>query len=584
MSASLRRSARIRDLPQEVPAQEPASDEATSERDVSAPRRKPKKTYKRRKVEVKPYNEAPGDPPAQPVIARPDKPGVRGRRGLLQFMTEIPLDTLHDIFRELDPADLLHLSWASKSLNSIVMEKSARYIWEEAFERIYELETPPPRCPEDINLAQYARFLYEKTCMLCGSYHGYYTSWMMRLRACWNCLNSDRFSNYMDYVEERHLLTITASANFALRTITRISMMSERPQSVWRQWESKRSECRREELSQLRLKRENEYLILSKLDELGWTTSKIEEVINGNIADIAEELPGFKSSRKLTKSEWKELQPKIVTNLEELRKARLERQRRARLWQRWQSFKDLFKVWAESQNMENYWKPRPLDIALVDPFKTVIFLSDEEDPAFDIEEIDRIAKTWFRSRNDCFISVLPQDVQTALAAVSEKDENNKLILLHLAYLLFDFPASYYSSSTIADVCERNCWQWNFPQMEDGTLHQAIIDLRISSSDLPWKPSGFEFNSKASAIAKDVITLFGLDPLKTTLSEMRSSSLTLKCAGLCESSWCSGRGASWFHIVQHDMKYNGDLPISARWKSEIPYQESENPSDAKETSN
>ncbi|KAJ3553662.1 hypothetical protein NP233_g12594 [Leucocoprinus birnbaumii] len=324
MSASLRRSARIRDLPQEVPAQEPASDEATSERDVSAPRRKPKKTYKRRKVEVKPYNEAPGDPPAQPVIARPDKPGVRGRRGLLKFMTEIPLDTLHDIFRELDPADLLHLSWASKSLNSIVMEKSARYIWEEAFERIYELETPPPRCPEDINLAQYARFLYEKTCMLCGSYHGYYTSWMMRLRACWNCLNSDRFSKYMDYEEERHLLTITAKKRKFCLVDDYSHFLDERKASVcketflrerfatkanrckgteeFKQWESKRSECRREELSQLRLQRENEYFILSKLDELGWTTSKIEEVINGNIADIAEELPGFKSSRKLTKS------------------------------------------------------------------------------------------------------------------------------------------------------------------------------------------------------------------------------------------------------------------------------------------
>lgn len=58
---------------------------------------------------------------------------VKGRRGHLKLMTEIPLDTLHEIFRKLEPVDLLHLSRASKSLRTIVMEKSARYIWEEVW-------------------------------------------------------------------------------------------------------------------------------------------------------------------------------------------------------------------------------------------------------------------------------------------------------------------------------------------------------------------------------------------------------------------------------------------------------------------
>lgn len=69
--------------------------------------------------------------PSQEVqVARPDK-YVRGRRGHLKLMAEIPLDTLHEIFGELDPIDLLHLSWASKSLHTIIMEQSARYIWEQ---------------------------------------------------------------------------------------------------------------------------------------------------------------------------------------------------------------------------------------------------------------------------------------------------------------------------------------------------------------------------------------------------------------------------------------------------------------------
>lgn len=68
---------------------------------------------------------------AAATVARTDGSHVRGRRGHLRRMTEIPLDTLHEIFRELEPVDLLHLSWANKSLRSVVMEKTARYIWQE---------------------------------------------------------------------------------------------------------------------------------------------------------------------------------------------------------------------------------------------------------------------------------------------------------------------------------------------------------------------------------------------------------------------------------------------------------------------
>jgi hypothetical protein len=53
------------------------------------------------------------------------------KQGPLKFIAEFPIDSLHKIFRQLDPLDLLYLSWASKSLRGIVMEKSARYIWEE---------------------------------------------------------------------------------------------------------------------------------------------------------------------------------------------------------------------------------------------------------------------------------------------------------------------------------------------------------------------------------------------------------------------------------------------------------------------
>lgn len=54
---------------------------------------------------------------------------IRGRRGHLKLMTEIPFDILHEIFGHLDPIDLLHLSWSTRALNSIVMSRSGRILW-----------------------------------------------------------------------------------------------------------------------------------------------------------------------------------------------------------------------------------------------------------------------------------------------------------------------------------------------------------------------------------------------------------------------------------------------------------------------
>ncbi|KAF7760386.1 hypothetical protein Agabi119p4_11062 [Agaricus bisporus var. burnettii] len=84
-----------------------------------------------------------------------------------QPINEIPLDTLHDILRLLDPIDLLHLSWVNKSMNLVFMERSARYIWKEALARLFESDGSPPPCPEDLNFAQYTRFLFHRKCMVC---------------------------------------------------------------------------------------------------------------------------------------------------------------------------------------------------------------------------------------------------------------------------------------------------------------------------------------------------------------------------------------------------------------------------------
>jgi hypothetical protein len=54
---------------------------------------------------------------------------VKGKRGRLKLMTEIPMDILLEIFSHLQPVDVLHLSRVSKRLRDLLTSSNIRYIW-----------------------------------------------------------------------------------------------------------------------------------------------------------------------------------------------------------------------------------------------------------------------------------------------------------------------------------------------------------------------------------------------------------------------------------------------------------------------
>jgi hypothetical protein len=51
------------------------------------------------------------------------------RKGKLIFMTEMPLEILFEIFAQLEPDDLLHLSRANKDLRNILINSNANFLW-----------------------------------------------------------------------------------------------------------------------------------------------------------------------------------------------------------------------------------------------------------------------------------------------------------------------------------------------------------------------------------------------------------------------------------------------------------------------
>ncbi|KAG6835034.1 hypothetical protein H0H93_005457 [Arthromyces matolae] len=85
---------------------------------------------------------------------------VRGRRGALKGIVEMPLDILYESFMYLTSVEVLHLSRTCKALRRILMTKSAECVWKQAR---YNLDDFPDRL-DDLNEPQLAAFVFSALC------------------------------------------------------------------------------------------------------------------------------------------------------------------------------------------------------------------------------------------------------------------------------------------------------------------------------------------------------------------------------------------------------------------------------------
>lgn len=56
---------------------------------------------------------------------------IKGRRGKLKLMTEMPVDVLLEIFSHVQPIDLVHLSRATKALRVIITGTNGKFLWKQ---------------------------------------------------------------------------------------------------------------------------------------------------------------------------------------------------------------------------------------------------------------------------------------------------------------------------------------------------------------------------------------------------------------------------------------------------------------------
>ncbi|THU96348.1 hypothetical protein K435DRAFT_778562 [Dendrothele bispora CBS 962.96] len=148
--------------------------------DTSRPRKRRKQVITESSTRTGQYDER------QSNIAKEYK-GVRGKRGLLEKVKDLPLELLLiEICQYLEPLDILRLARTSKNLRGILMSRSSKDIWETARANVDGL----PPLPPDLNEPQYAHLLFDSYCHKCMQNRCEIIIWQCRMRCCKKCLST----------------------------------------------------------------------------------------------------------------------------------------------------------------------------------------------------------------------------------------------------------------------------------------------------------------------------------------------------------------------------------------------------------
>ncbi|KAG8995383.1 hypothetical protein FRB94_009174 [Tulasnella sp. JGI-2019a] len=115
--------------------------------------------------------------------------------------TVLPLDVVHEIFRWLEPLDLLQLARTTRTLRSHLMSKVSSSLWKSTRENVIG---GTPECPEYMSEPAFARLLFMNECFVCGKIE---TSpeecriyWNIQMRCCGEGFVGRNFSikGYLD--------------------------------------------------------------------------------------------------------------------------------------------------------------------------------------------------------------------------------------------------------------------------------------------------------------------------------------------------------------------------------------------------
>ncbi|KAG6916116.1 hypothetical protein DXG01_008391 [Tephrocybe rancida] len=509
----------------------------------------------------------------EPTVSNAKAVGRRtkGVRGKLKLMTEMPLDILFETFSHLQPADLLHLSRACKSLHDMLWKRGANHVWKKAFLNIER--NPPPAMPANMIYPHYALLLFGTDCHDCGSGSTTLVHWAEHLRLCVPCIDnkSDTLppSRLEDpdwsaralcpvwplrkpgqarqrYVYLKDALTKVIEELAKLKDDHTLCEEFRKKQKViynermefarmchW--WEVGQKQKRKADIQDLRAKRRE--AMCERLRKEDW-----DPELKFLGPQKLENLPGADKIQALTDKSWANIHDEVIAFLEEIRSIRLAKERKELVQSHIRLLKPLYTAYIDSQP-RNLPHPGLSDLCGEAPFRELIFSTPattkltQADFEVHKDVIPAVCTAWVTEREKAMEALLPPDCPS----------------LHVAAAFFRCNWCTEPISFPRVLGHRCLLLWH-----DGfTLEDGHADLELGNLlwyDRPWNWGGeqVEFDEEAAGHAKDIISACGADPEKVTKEEMDALDYRVECLR------CAGKRAGrlamrWSMAIVHEIE-------------------------------
>ncbi|KAH9927815.1 uncharacterized protein B0H18DRAFT_1002352 [Fomitopsis serialis] len=478
---------------------------------------------------------------------------VRGRRGGLQDMLNMPIDVIQEICLYLHPRDLLSLSRTSKSFHTFLMQRSSAYLWKGSIKNIVDL---PPR-PEGWIEPAWISLIFSPYCTACGTGKATTVYWEFLARFCARCrpqmvvatnrvdkiLNSDQWRNF-HWIPKDIFLTAVEVTGFkgpcysqsqvfeAIDTYGKLyaagkwdsarklgdedikrARRSREHAILCQKWAEKEEHLHTEEVEAVIRERLED--IASRLRPLGWGL-ELDFVRGRNYTPLSEH-KHVRVAKKLTERVWQNAQDELVQCMKHIRKERLEHEYEAMLTARWSVLKS-----AGDEMLDRSFGRRPElmdygigfeDLALFKEFRDIMCAPADEvvDRARFLAlegQLDTLVEKW-RTR-------ICKHLRGLLSKYKIKSPRG-VDPLDLATTLFEFTESSFPRiEPFPNVIAPNALRFPTPRTrrdayEKFVYWQARADLSFIGTALkPLKPNAF---------VRRVIQLCGKDPDTATAREM-----------------------------------------------------------------
>ncbi|KAJ3518999.1 hypothetical protein NMY22_g13404 [Coprinellus aureogranulatus] len=519
--------------------------------------------------------------------------GIKGKRGQLQKLVDMPVDVLLEVFRHLEVRELHMLASSSRALRALLLNRSmCLTLWKDAFSR---LQPAPPPCPEEVTLPLYASFLFSPVCFTCDKKTGLSRIFECLCVCCKACVETE-FINRAEGGLERLALSVTPRyavkrpgrykaflepfrADY-MRHKERIAKLgTDQEREAYIAAEMAKIQSRRNNLNKFfiwhfgqrrgkwqdqndrRAAREN--AIMGKLRELGYgdTVQRLRgysktSFLDGYISVKPLTDRGLKfvlsvispGTRLTSTSEWVNIKPTLVTRIERIKKAHEEADKLTLIAKRTGTLIEFYGRYLSEHPSTLSFAPPAKQLARLNPFCAAVYDMPESEDAKaaavfeDFGLYDLTLTAWKTSADAELRKLLPQCWTCRPLCHGSH--------LRLETSIFECTGCNQGLIRYPEVLRHSCIYEDFPEDRFPRQGTAVGNWQFNHG--PWQV-------KYYASMDDlwpVLDAYGIDDtgnIKSSLDQMDADGVALECQRCSDRELCR----TWREALEHEALHNDD---------------------------